>query len=107
MTERYESGIERLIEGIHTDYDNWCGGSEFSRDLEISVIEGRKFDKIIQGNSVWGFVAKGDGTHKGFPYVEGDVFMAASWRAPAKHVRGSIYKENQSWFAWTGPRYLR
>ena len=54
---------------------------------------------------MWGFVAKTDGVLKGIPYLEGDVFKAAGWRAPAKHVRGSIYDDNQNWFQWTGPNY--
>ena len=54
---------------------------------------------------MWGFVAKTDGVLKGIPYLEGDVFKAAGWAAPAKHVRGSIYDDNQNWFHWTGPNY--
>ena len=74
--------------------------------LSVSVKSGRKFDKVLHGNSVWGFVAKKNGVHKGITYFVGDVFKAASWRGPAKHVRGSIYDKKQTWFHWTGPRYL-
>ena len=38
--------------------------------------------------------------------LKGDILKAATWRAPAKHVRGSIYDKKQTWFHWTGPRYL-
>ena len=34
----------------------------------IKIKPGRKFIKIIRENSVWGFVAKTDGIHKGIPY---------------------------------------
>ena len=47
-----------------------------------------------------------DSMLKGIPYFVGDVFKAAGWAAPAKHVRGSIFDTNTDWFAWTGPNYL-
>ena len=56
---------------------------------------GRKFIKIIRDNSVWGFVAKKDGVHKGLPMKSGDVLKAAGWSAPAKHTRGNIFNKNQ------------
>ena len=37
---------------------------------------------------------------------EDDVFKAAGWRAPAKHVRGTIFSSKTNWFSWTGPNYL-
>jgi len=42
---------------------------------------------------------------KGIPYEQGDVFMAATWRGPAKHVRGNIFAKEQNYFRWTGPNY--
>ena len=56
--------------------------------------KGRKFIKIIAEDSsrrVMGFVAMGDGEIGGTPYRSGDILMPASWNAPAKHARGSIY----------------
>ena len=61
---------------------------------------------MIHDNSVWGFVAKTDGVHKGIPYNVGDVFKAASGSSPAKHVRGTIFTDNTNWYQWTGPNYL-
>ena len=49
---------------------------------------------------------KTDGVLKGIPYFVGDVFKAAGWRAPAKHVRGTIFSSKTNWFSWTGPNYL-
>ena len=108
----YESCLDDLLEGINEDYKNWTSGWDDPTGTRenfkegLSVKSGRKFDKIIKENSVWGFVAKTDGIHKGIPYKKGDVFKAASWRAPAKHVRGSIYDTNTNWYQWTGPNYL-
>jgi|TARA_B100000424_G_scaffold85972_1_gene64288 hypothetical protein len=72
----------------------------------ISFKKGKKFIKIIQGTSVWGFVALGDGLHKGVPYQRGDTFKPASWSAPAKWARGNVLNGDSHWYDWTGPNYL-
>ncbi len=115
--QMYDSAVDNLLDGIGNSYANWNKASdspnsdrarnrvnEFRDSLKINP--GRKFDKVIEKNRVWGFVAKTDGKLKGIPYNVGDVFKAASWRAPAKHVRGSIFDTNTDWFTWTGPNYL-
>ena len=76
------------------------------RKMNLSLAAGSKWVKVIEGGSVWGFVGKTDGGHKGIPYKKGDVFKPASWRAPAKWARGSIFDENKDWYRWTGPNYL-
>ena len=117
----YDSAVDNLIVGIGNDYDRWSNPNRDGVDEQMKLIKeasavkfkktlymksGRKFDKVIHGTSVWGFVAKTDGMLKGIPYFVGDVFKAASWASPAKHVRGSIFATEQNWFAWTGPNYL-
>ena len=69
-----------------------------------TVTFGRKYARVISrddngaGGSVWGFVE----------ILTGDIYKAAGWKAPAKHVRGNIadaeYGKN---YRWTGPNYLR
>ena len=119
----YKEALDNLIVGIGKDYDNWNGLNRdwFANDESMKQIKeessvkfkktlyvksGIKFDKVIHGTSVWGFVAKKAGVHKRIPYHIGDVIKAASWRAPAKWARGSIFDDNQNWFRWTGPDYL-
>ena len=119
----YKEALDNLIVGIGKDYDNWNGLNRdwFANDESMKQIKeessvkfkktlyvkpGREFDKIMHGTSCWGFVAKKNGEHKGIPYFTGDVFKAATWRAPAKHVRGSIFYDGSDWYAWTGPNYL-
>ncbi len=127
MNLNYNEALDNLIVGIGNDYDRWNNvdylddevlDSDNKRMKEIKtksaikfkeglkVKPGRKFDKIMHGTSCWGFVAKKNGEHKGIPYFTGDVFKAATWRAPAKHVRGSIFYDGSDWYAWTGPNYL-
>jgi len=105
---KYDSSVNKLLENIKVNYNKWttwdAGIKKFNDGL--SVKPGRKFDKVMNGSSVWGFIAKTDGVLKGVPYFVGDVFKAATYRAPAKHVRGSIFSDKTDWFRWTGPNYL-
>ena len=104
----FNNGIDRLIKGIKVNYSKWStwekGIEEFNNGIRTTI--GKKYTKVICKGSVWGFVANGDGVHKGIPYFKGDVFKAAGWAAPAKHVRGSIFDTNNNWYSWTGPNYM-
>ena len=123
----YDSAVDNLLVGISNDYDKWNNvdyldnevldsDNKLMKEIKtksairfkegLRVKSGRKFDKVLHGTSVWGFVAKTDGVLKGIPYFVGDVFKAAGWAAPAKHVRGSIFATETNWYAWTGPNYL-
>ena len=115
----YVDALGNLMQGIKDDYAGWgsnpndLSGSQkdirlrmindFNRNLDVK--SGRKFDKITSNGSVWGFVAKDDGVHKGIPHKMGDVFKAAGWSAPAKWARGSIFSDKK-FYSWTGPNYL-
>ena len=101
----FDSSVTSLLNNINTDYNRSFPSRE-NKDMLLSLVAGRKFVKVVQDNSVWGFIAKKDGEHKGLPMKKGDVFKAASWKAAAKHVRGSIFDTNTDWFRWTGPNYL-
>ena len=104
----FDEAMDNLLDKIQEDYASRYGKNHKpSRKLELSLKPGRKFVKVIEGSSVWGFIAKVDGTHKGLPMVKGDILKAAGWRAPAKHSRGSIFdSEMHKSFSWTGPNYL-
>ena len=101
----FDTAMNNLLENIHLDFVKWSNGRNMEED-KLSVKPGRKFIKIIRDNSVWGFVAKKDGVHKGLSMKSGDVLKAAGWSAPAKHTRGNIFNKNQDYFQWTGPNYL-
>tara|TARA_R100001015_G_C4508097_1_gene80588 strand:+ start:316 stop:663 length:348 start_codon:yes stop_codon:yes gene_type:complete len=105
----YMESINNLMDGIKDDYSKWMTNHDmverFNNELKL-VTKGRKYDKIVSGSSVWGFIAKTDGILKGIPYKKGDVFKAAGWRGPAKHQRGNIFNGNHGYYRWTGPNYL-
>ena len=101
----FDTAMDSLLVEIQKAYDNW---SRFNtKTLDLTLKPGRKFIKVVEGNRVWGFVGKVDGTHKGLPMLKGDILKAAGWAAPAKHSRGSIFDaEMHKSFSWTGPNYL-
>ena len=103
IKDDFDEAMDNLLNNINTDYHK---GFPKNKDMVLSLVAGRKFVKVVNENSVWGFVAKKDGVHKGLPMKAGDVLKAASWRAPAKHTRGNIFDKNQDYFRWTGPDYL-
>ncbi len=101
----FDDAMNVLLEKIQEDYSKLGMTHRTSLDLELRP--GRKFIKVVEGSRVWGFIAKVDGVHKGVPMLKGDILKAATWRAPAKHSRGSIFdKEMHKSFSWTGPNYL-
>ena len=101
----FDDAMDNLFVKIQEDYAKLNMTHRTSLDLSLKV--GRKFIKVVEGTRVWGFIAKVDGTHKGVPMLKGDILKAATWRAPAKHSRGSIFdKEMHKSFSWTGPNYL-
>ncbi len=99
--------VTNLLVGIKEDYANWTNWEEGIQRFndELDVKSGRKYTKIMKGTSVWGFIANSDGELKGIPHKKGDVFKAASWRAPAKWARGNIYDGNRR-YSWTSLFYL-
>ena len=117
----YRNQMNVLMDGIRKSYADWNGNPVDSKDeVRLNMIDrfnstiridnGRKFDKIVTGTSVWGFVAKDDGMFKNMPMKKGDVFKPAGWRAPAKHKRGTIFTDDlmdANFYSWTGPNYLK
>lgn len=76
--------------------------NQFNESIEI--IEGKKYIKITQGSSVWGFVVAVDNDKK---FQQGDILKAAGYSTPARnHARGNIFDDSYS-VLWTGPHYLR
>ena len=103
----FDDAMTNLLSEIQVSYNNWGSRTGIDKKLDLKLNKGRKFIKVIEGNRVWGFVAKVDGTHKGLPMAKGDIMKAAGWNGVAKHSRGSIFdSEMHKSFSWTGPNYL-
>ena len=107
----FDDAMDNLLVKIDENYQNW-GNHTKDKTLDLNLMVGRKFIKVVKGSSpgqrsVWGFVAKVDGVHKGVPMLKGDILKAAGWSQQAKHSRGSIFdSEMHKSFSWTGPNYL-
>ena len=102
----FDKAMDNLLK-IQEAYVNWRSPGMYNKKLDLSLKPGRKFIKVVEGNRVWGFVSLVDGVHKGAPIKVGDIMKAATWRAAAKHSRGSIFDaEMHKSFSWTGPNYL-
>lgn len=107
------TALEVLCEAIKTNYRDWTLNrreelsdhaatmvANFERSVRFD--EGRKYIKVISGNSVWGFIVKAADAK----FKAGDILMAAGWSAPAKNAaRGNVFDGYS--IAWTGPNYLK
>ena len=71
---------------------------------KLSVTFGRKYAKIMNETSAWGFIALTDDPSKG--QAIGDLLKPASWQAPARHSRGNILNGTAVYDQY-GPAYLK
>ena len=105
-----EKQLQKLKELINEDYIRFMPptteirermGAEFERSIEIEY--GRKYIKVLAGQSVWGFIMMADDAK----FKAGDILKAAGWAQPARNkARGNILEGDYSWVRWTGPEYL-
>lgn len=72
-------------------------------DVKLTAEPGRKYIKLVEerfgSRSVYCFLD-----------YDGNIYKAASWKAPAKHVRGSVFDPEYGWGRALGPygaAYLR
>ncbi len=93
-----------MIEAIHAFaarvFDEICADpSAYEPNMRpVTVEAGRKYARLVRNGSVWCFVE----------IATGDIYKAAGWKGPAKHVRGNIATATYGReYHWTGPAYLR
>ena len=68
-----------------------------------SMTRGRKYGKVIM--TVIG--SSGRSVHSFVDLNNGDILKAASWAAPAKTARGSVFDLDAGGFDWRGAAYLK
>ena len=70
MKQDFGKSIERLLDGIRSDYLRWSspqsGDDDRMKQTKLRMIDefnqgvrvrfGRKYTKVLQGSSVWGFI---------------------------------------------------
>ena len=88
----YSTALNKMINRIDEQYGEYYKKTLPNLTYEgISVNKGRRFDKLVQGGSVYCFVEKSTG----------DVYKAQTWKQPYTKgnncVRGSIYDTSTYW----------
>ena len=86
-----EERVYKLTEYIKQDYNKYG----YKSDFNVTVSKGRKYYKVLTDNSVHCFV----------DVKNGDVYKAASYNKPAKHVRYNLLQDPQDCFNkcdWSG-----
>ena len=108
MKQAIQAFVERLTVEANAElverYGNSNPESTYDPRKSFTVKYGRKYARINSydangsGGGTWGFVE----------IESGDIYKAASYKAPAKHARGNIATAvfGRHYF-WTGPRYLK
>ena len=112
MNTEIKEALEGLYEAMISDYSRWQGAEKSDVQKKmlmeyidgIEIKEGSKYIKVINRNSVWGFIVATDKDKK---FKQGDILKAAGWAAPARNAaRGNILEGNYT-VRWTGPLYLK
>ena len=95
-------GIRNMIETMQEDFRKAYEQTvEFCEGFEVNT--GRKYAKVISGNSVTAFVVLTDTDKK---FRKGDILKAAGYAAPARNsARGNVLDGGYE-INWTGPLYL-
>ena len=88
----YSTALMKMIHRIDEQHGEYYEKTLPSLTYEpIRVNRGRRFDKLVQGGSVYCFVEKSTG----------DVYKAQTWKQPYTKgnncVRGSIYDTSSYW----------
>ena len=85
---------------------HWDENYSYKEYTPLEVKKGKKYMKLIDGTSVWGFVSMWEVVLKGTLVCKGDLLKPASWNTPAKHSRGNIFDGTDKW-SFYGPSYLK
>ena len=101
-TTKFELWLEKVNEERKEYWETKFGYKPYE---PLKVERGRKYIKLIDDHSVWGFVSMVDGVNKGASIKKGDLLKPADWRTPAKHSRGNIFEGTDTW-NYHGPAYL-
>ena len=98
----FDTTVKNYVEGLQKKINEHF--SEHYKNLTAPVIQvtsGKNYIKLIKADadgtarSVHSFIARIDNYTKGMGSVkQGDILMAASFKAPAKWARGNIFEDD-------------
>ncbi len=104
-TPKQVAAIEKYVAVVQSKIDAYWSDMKFVHGKPTAYVKfGSKFAKVCKKDSGQKFGS----VHSFVEIASGDIYMAAGWAAPAKHVRGSIYAPDGGAGAieWTGAKYL-
>lgn len=100
----YEEALTKFVSAIKASSDaDYAKNFASLTPCDFEVERGRNYDKIVKvrhtnhgdSRSVHSFVVRRATNTKALGQTKvGDIHMAASWRAPAKHARGTIFTDD-------------
>lgn len=102
MVTKFDLWLEKVNEQRKEYWDNNFSYKPYE---PLRTEKGKKYIKLIDGTTVWGFVSMLDGFNKGVTIKKGDLLKPASHSSPAKHSRGNIFDGTDRW-EYYGPNYL-
>jgi len=101
-----KSKFDLWLEKVNEERKNyWESNFNYKPYEPLRVDKGRKYIRLWDGSSCWGFVSMVDGINKGSVVKKGDLLKPAGWQGPAKHSRGNIFDGTDKW-EYYGPTYL-
>ncbi len=103
MKSKFESWLEKVNQERK---EHWDKNYSYKPYEPLKVEKGRKYIKLVNESTVWGFVSMWEGVLKGSLICKGDLLKPASWSSPAKHSRGNIFDDTAKFDFW-GPNYLK
>ena len=103
MKSKFEIWLEKVNEQRKEFWDTRYSYKEYT---PLTISKGKKYIKLLDDSTVWGFVSMWEGISKGSYVKKGDLLKPASWNTPAKHSRGNIFDGTDMW-EFYGPKYLK
>jgi hypothetical protein len=83
MKSKFDLWLEKVNE---TRKEYWDNNYSYKPYEPLRVEKGRKYIKLVDGNSVWGFVSMWEGINKGTPVKKGDLLKPQGYNAVAAHL---------------------
>ena len=111
-----KEALQNLKDRMIADYNDWstrCAKGEMTEHRlqmmqeyadKIEFTEGRKYIRVLQNRSAWGFIVATDDDKI---FKKGDILMSAGYNKPARNkARGNIFDLDNTRVQWTGANYL-
>ena len=90
----FQEAVNNFAQACTDRHQEWCDkhmGEDYENKTVYRVKQGKRWTKILYCTN-----GSESGSVHSFIDTNGDVYKPASWQAPAKHVRGNIFKHNHA-----------